>query len=129
MPSRQQSVFDNRVGWATTHLRKAYLLSRLRRGFVQITQRGRDVLANNPPAIDSRYRLVIPDLCSANAKGRRCQRSALPTELTPPVGLFYQYLFGTGWPFDSLVSNRGLTGHELHGAIEEVLNSLQFQIV
>ncbi len=31
LPSGQQSVFDNRVGWASTHLRKASLLSRPKR--------------------------------------------------------------------------------------------------
>jgi restriction system protein len=55
LPSGQQSVFDNRVGWASTHLRKAGLLSRPRRGYVQITERGHTVLAENLQAIDSLY--------------------------------------------------------------------------
>ena len=55
LPSGQQSVFDNRVGWASTYLRKAGLLSRPKRGYIQITQRGRDVLAENPSAIDNLY--------------------------------------------------------------------------
>lgn len=55
LPSGQQSVFDNRVGWANTYLRKAGLLSRPKRGCVQITQRGKDVLADNPIAIDNLY--------------------------------------------------------------------------
>ncbi|WP_088893324.1 restriction endonuclease [Leptolyngbya ohadii] len=54
-PSGRQSIFDNRVGWANTYLRKAGLLSRPKRGCVQITQRGRDLLAENPPAIDDLY--------------------------------------------------------------------------
>ncbi|PSB24020.1 restriction endonuclease [Stenomitos frigidus] len=55
LPNGQQSVFDNRIGWANTYLRKAGLLSRPKRGSVQITQRGRDVLAENPTAIDNLY--------------------------------------------------------------------------
>lgn len=55
LPSGQQSVFDNRIGWANTYLRKAGLLSRPKRGSVQITQRGRDVLAESPTAIDNLY--------------------------------------------------------------------------
>jgi restriction system protein len=55
LPSGQQSVFDNRIGWANTYLRKAGLLSRPKRGYVQITQRGRDVLAESPTAIDNLY--------------------------------------------------------------------------
>ena len=52
LPSGRQSVFDNRVGWASTYLRKAGLLSRPKRGYVQITARGQEVLAQNPIAID-----------------------------------------------------------------------------
>lgn len=55
LPSGRQSIFDNRVGWASTYLRKAGLLYRPKRGYVQITQRGKDVLAENPPAIDDRF--------------------------------------------------------------------------
>lgn len=55
LPSGQQSVLDNRVGWASTYLRKAGLLSRPKRGYVQITQRGRDILAENPTAINNLY--------------------------------------------------------------------------
>lgn len=53
--SGQQSMFDNRVGWASTYLRKASLLSRPKRGYVQITQRGRDVLAEQPLVLDNLY--------------------------------------------------------------------------
>lgn len=55
LPSGRQSVFDNRVGWASTYLRKAGLLAHPKRGYAQITQRGREVLADNPPAIDDVY--------------------------------------------------------------------------
>ncbi|WP_347275982.1 restriction endonuclease [Leptolyngbya sp. FACHB-321] len=55
LPSGQQSVFDNRVGWANTYLRKAGLIERPKRGYVQITQRGREVLAESPTAIDNLY--------------------------------------------------------------------------
>jgi restriction system protein len=55
LPSGRQSVFDNRVGWASTYLRKAGLLSRPKRGYVQITPRGHEVLALNPTGIDDLY--------------------------------------------------------------------------
>ena len=45
LPSGRQSIFDNRVGWANTYLRKAGLLSCPKRGYVQITQRGKAILA------------------------------------------------------------------------------------
>jgi restriction system protein len=55
LPSGRQAVFDNRVGWASTYLRKAQLLERTRRGYVKITKRGRDILAEKPTAIDDYY--------------------------------------------------------------------------
>ena len=55
LPSGRQSVFDNRVGWASTYLRKAGLFSRPKRGYVQITPRGREVLASNPTTINDLY--------------------------------------------------------------------------
>src|SRR5688572_29671783 len=47
-----QTRLYNRVGWATTYLKKAGLLEAIRPGCFQLTSRGRDVLASNPPAID-----------------------------------------------------------------------------
>ncbi len=52
LPSGQQPIFDNRVGWARTYLKKAVLLESPRRGWVRITQRGLDVLKQNPERID-----------------------------------------------------------------------------
>lgn len=46
------SRLDNRVHWAHTHLFQAGLLSRPQRGYMQITDRGRKVLADAPERID-----------------------------------------------------------------------------
>ncbi|MGG6242585.1 restriction endonuclease [Nodosilinea sp. AN01ver1] len=55
LPSGRQAVFDNRVGWACTHLRKAQLVESPRRGYIQISPRGREVLLENPLAINDIY--------------------------------------------------------------------------
>jgi restriction system protein len=52
LPSGQQAVFNNRVGWASTYLKKAGLLFAPRRGVFIITDRGKNVLAQNPSKID-----------------------------------------------------------------------------
>ena len=41
LPSGRQSIFENRVGWARTYLKKACLLDSPSRGVVQITERGK----------------------------------------------------------------------------------------
>lgn len=52
LPSGQQSVFGNRVGWARTYMKKAGLLDTTRRGYFKITARGREVLDKKPSRID-----------------------------------------------------------------------------
>lgn len=55
LPSGQQEIFNNRVGWARTYLKKAALIVATRRGFSKISQRGIDILKKNPKRIDARY--------------------------------------------------------------------------
>lgn len=55
LPSAQEEVFVNRVGWARTYLVKAALLQSTRRGHFEITQRGLEVLARGPSRIDVRF--------------------------------------------------------------------------
>lgn len=54
LPSGGMFLFNNRVGWARVYMKKAGLLSAPKRGFVQITKRGLDVLASNPSRIDNK---------------------------------------------------------------------------
>src|SRR5262249_1998602 len=51
LPSGQPRLY-NRVGWTTTYLKKAGLLQAVGPGRFQLTDRGRDVLASRPAAID-----------------------------------------------------------------------------
>jgi restriction system protein len=55
LPSGQQRVVNNRVGWARTYMLKSGLLSSKRRGFVTITDLGREVLRENPPKINYKF--------------------------------------------------------------------------
>ena len=52
LPSGTAPLFDNRVGWARTYLKQAVLLNSPRRGALQITERGRKLLAENHERID-----------------------------------------------------------------------------
>jgi restriction system protein len=52
LPSGQQPVFYNRVGWARTYLKKAGLLEDPKRGYFRITERGLQVLRENPTKVD-----------------------------------------------------------------------------
>jgi restriction system protein len=67
LPSGQQPVFQNRVGWARTYMKKAGLLASPRRGFLSITERGRSVLRENPPSIDVTYLERFPEFIEFKA--------------------------------------------------------------
>ena len=47
-----QTRLYNRIGWATTYLKKSGLLKAVGPGRFQLTDRGRDVLSGQPPKID-----------------------------------------------------------------------------
>lgn len=61
LPSGQQAIFDNRVGWACTYMKKAGLLESTRRGYFLITERGREVLKRNPKVINDRFLTQFPE--------------------------------------------------------------------
>ena len=52
LQSGRQAIFDNRVGWACTYLKKAGLLESTKRGYFKITERGFKVLEDPPERID-----------------------------------------------------------------------------
>jgi restriction system protein len=55
LPSGQQPIFDNRVGWAKTYMKKAGLLEGPTRGYFQITAKGKEVINSNPSRIDKKF--------------------------------------------------------------------------
>jgi restriction system protein len=55
LPSGTQFIMANRVAWAKTYLKKAELLSDPKRGYFQITDRGRELLKTNPPKVDTKF--------------------------------------------------------------------------
>lgn len=61
LPSGRQPTFDNRVGWARTYMKKAGLLKATRRGYYQITERGRGVLEQDPPEINIAFLRQFPE--------------------------------------------------------------------
>lgn len=61
LPSGGQFIFANRVGWARTYMKKARLLSAPKRGVVQITDRGLQVLRENPKRVDNKVLRRFPE--------------------------------------------------------------------
>ncbi len=72
LPSGVQPTFMNRVGWAATYMKKAGLLEPTRRGFYQITDRGRELLDEKPEKIDVKLLRRYPEFLEFESlKGTR----------------------------------------------------------
>jgi restriction system protein len=87
LPSGGQFVFDNRVGWARTYMKKAGLLSSPKRGVMQITERGLQVLKDYPNRVDNRVLRRFPEFLefqSAKTDGvKEASGAAIAEQLDP----------------------------------------------
>ena len=102
LPSGLQSTFVNRIGWASTYLKKAGLLEATRRGFYQITDRGKDLLKEKHKAINVELLKQYPEFLefkqlkgtrsgdkSGEAKGTSDVSTTTPSEILESA---YKYL-------------------------------------
>jgi len=93
LASGQQAIFNNRVGWANSYLKKAGLLESPRRGALRITARGKQILSDNPTRIDVKYLERFPEFiefrdASRNNRDKATTESvAVTTEQTPEEAL------------------------------------------
>ncbi|MGE0541319.1 MAG: restriction endonuclease [Dehalococcoidia bacterium] len=86
LPSGRQAKFDNRVGWARTHLAKAGLLVKTGHGRFQITDRGRQALNGNPSTVNMKLLEQFPEFVEfRTASQQPKKRGTEPTieEQTP----------------------------------------------
>ena len=103
LPSGQQGIFKNRIGWARTYLKKAYLVEAPKRGVFKITDRGLKILSTNPVRIDGKFLEQYPEFMefkdiSKTINGTTTvsgQAAAIPVATTTPeeaIELAYQGL-------------------------------------
>ena len=96
LPSGQQQVINNRTAWAKTYLKKAGLLESTRRSYFIITEKGLDVLKENPVEIDMPYLKRFPEFIEFTAIKRQEKQSLSQEEQqqTPQelLGLSYQQI-------------------------------------
>jgi restriction system protein len=88
LPSSQQPLFNNRVGWARMYLVKAGLLTSTRRGYFQIAERGKEVLSQKPQRIDKNFLMQFPEFIkaveAAKEKAKTTRKPDRPSEETTP---------------------------------------------
>ncbi|MBP7999149.1 MAG: restriction endonuclease [Chloroflexi bacterium] len=71
LPSGRQTIFDNRIGWARTYLKKALLLYSPRRSYFQISERGLAVLKQAPPSINIKFLQQFPEFVEFKDKSNK----------------------------------------------------------
>lgn len=95
LPSGTQFVWDNRVGWSRTYLKKASLLESRRRGYFNITDRGLGVLNQNPSKIDVDFLMQYPEFVEFRTVKKRKEKKGSngpdEAEQTPEEVLEYAY--------------------------------------
>jgi restriction system protein len=97
LPSGKQPIFDNRVGWARTHLKKAGLLESTRRSVFRITSSGVEVLSRKPNAINMNLLKQFPDYLefigatATNGKILIVENNETTSQDTPEEILEYAY--------------------------------------
>lgn len=85
LPSGTAPLFDNRVGWASTYMRKAVLIESPRRGFLRITDRGKEVLSKNPKRIDNEFLDQFPEFQEFKKIKKEKKPKTTPSSITTPT--------------------------------------------
>jgi restriction system protein len=116
LPSGSQPVFANRAGWARLYLKKAGLVDAPKRGFLQITDRGRKVLAEGLERIDSKFLERFPDFVAFKSGG-----SAAGGEASPPLS---PSLAPSSTPFEVLEDAYGRIRSTLANELLETLQKV-----
>jgi restriction system protein len=86
LPSGIQFTFVNRIGWASTYMKKAGLLEATRRGYFKITARGQEFLKKQPKVINVKLLKQYPEFIEFQLlKGTRRGEKESSSEVTPDI--------------------------------------------
>ena len=81
LPSGKSRIFNNRVGWASTYLKKAILIQSKRHGYFSITERGKQILLQNPEKIDNKFLEQFPEFMEFKNIGKNKEKESKETEI------------------------------------------------
>jgi restriction system protein len=95
LPSGNQAVFDNRIGWARTYLKKSGLIEYPQRGHFQITDRGKSVLEKNPPVINVAFLRQFPEFIEFHSQ--KTIADPEPPESSDSLSQTPEELVGSGY--------------------------------
>lgn len=79
------ALFDNRVGWARTYLKQAGVVESRKRGYFNITERGKALLAESPARIDNSTLNRYPEFATFRQKKTGDAQATVTPVLQPDV--------------------------------------------
>ena len=82
LPSGQQEIFANRVGWAKTYLKKAGLIESPQRATFVISEKGKEILSQNPARIDTKFLRQFPEFQKFNRVNKQNETITLESNLS-----------------------------------------------
>ncbi|BCU13433.1 restriction endonuclease [Microcystis aeruginosa] len=82
LPSGQQEIFANRVGWAKTYLKKAGLIDSPQRATFVISEKGKEILSQNPARIDAKFLRQFPEFQEFNRVNKQNETITLESNLS-----------------------------------------------
>ncbi len=82
LPSGQQEIFANRVGWAKTYLKKAGLIESPQRATFVISEKGKEILSQNPARIDTKFLRQFPEFQEFNRVNKQNETITLESNLS-----------------------------------------------
>ena len=85
LPSGNQEIINNRIGWARAYLKRATLLDSPRRAIYKITPQGKKVLESKPTKIDMKFLLAFPEFKEWQMAYRASYQTKKEFESVPPV--------------------------------------------
>jgi restriction system protein len=98
LPSGQQAVFRNRIGWARTYLKKAGLVVSTKRAHFKITEKGKELLNQKPRELNAKFLTRYEEFVdflnlkkSKRSEPKDGDMIELDSEQTPEESLEYAY--------------------------------------
>jgi restriction system protein len=61
LPSGQQTIIRNRVGWARTYMKKAGLIDPVKRGYFKLSDKGKEALKKKPEKVNVHFLEQFPE--------------------------------------------------------------------
>jgi restriction system protein len=86
LPSGRQAVFTNRVAWAKVYLSQAGILESLRRGYFEITARGKQTLKDAPDRITIKYLHQFPEFVEFRSPAKKREDAAASSPVADDEG-------------------------------------------